>query len=433
MKHTTILTLTLLATALLAGCLGDGTDNDETDGSGDDLRAREPRADPGPGDAGALVHVARLLAADDEPVAGSGGIWLHNDLAYGSGIGRGGTGFWIADVHDPMAPVLLYASGEDSETPFSRDADIVDHGDGRVTLVLATQSDGMHVWDVTDPADPRFAANVDVNPNHNIAVIPGTTLVFNSQSGGAGTTNDLVDVSDPYAPVVLGTYGTHGCHDIAFYGDASSDKFRAYCAGIDRTEIWNLDGFDASASDFGITLVATIEGADSPVVGNPVFGSYPIRTLHHLSIVNDDATLLVVGDEHNGGGAPGTCLAYDPVTGLSTPFGALWFYDISDETAPELLGWFSPPFEGAGPNPDNPPAVTPNCTAHFGTFIPGTDRLVMAWYSAGTILLDVSNPASPSIIATHDPDDGNVWEARYYKGYVFTGDILRGMDVLAFE
>ena len=54
-----------------------------------------------------------------------------------------------------------------------------------------------------------FLANVlydeesDSNPAvHNVAVIPGTTLVFGVESGGAGKTNDLVDVSNPDNPVV---------------------------------------------------------------------------------------------------------------------------------------------------------------------------------------------------------------------------------------
>ncbi len=419
MKYLLTALLTLTA---LAGCLTDDTDADAKTG-----RIIDHGASLVPAAADSIEPLARLFGDDGEAVDGAGGIWVFDDKVYASGLGRGDHGFWIADIKDPENPVLLYQAPADSITPFSRDADIVAHDDGSITLVLATQTDGMHVWDVTDPTAPEFLARVEVNPNHNVATVPGTTFVFNSQSGGEGTTNDLIDLTDPAKPVVAGTYGTHGCHDITFFQDDT--RFRAYCAGIDRTEIWNMDGFDINADAFGITIAGTIEGTDSPVVGSPAFGTYPVRTLHHLAIVNNDASVLIIGDEHNGGGSPGTCFFYDETTGLSTPLGALWFYDISDEASPELLSWISPASEGVSPNPANPPGATPNCTAHFGQVIPGYERLVMAWYTAGVLLIDFEDPENPRIIDQVN-EDGNVWDARYYNGHIFTGDITRGLDVL---
>ncbi len=443
MKSQLIL-LTLLAAAV-SGCLEADTD----DLAAPDVTGVASFESVQPNVVSGLEPLTQMLNAAGESVNGAG-IWPYGDYVFGSGLG---VGFWIADISDPENPVMIYQSPEDSETDFARDADVVEHADGRLTLVLATQSDGMHVWDVTSPAEPVFRARVEVDPNHNVATVPGTTYVFNSQSGGYGRSNDLVDVSDPANPVVLGTYGAYGCHDIAFFGDLGGDKFRAYCAGIDRTEIWSLDGFNASAENFGIELVSFIGcpvldadaprddlaaevascASQSPVVGSPVFGSSPTRTLHHLAMVNNDATILIVGDEFNGGGTPGACFAHvqGAVPSTSTPLGALWFYDISDESEPELLSWLSPPTVAPGvpSNPQSPLSAVPNCTAHFGQVIPGEEKLVMAWYTAGIVLVDFSDPAEPVILKGLALEGSNVWDARVHHGYVLTGDIIRGMDV----
>ncbi len=429
-----LLIATLLIAAALSGCTDDAPDGDPSvtpPTTGPTTTHTQPDVVTG------LEFVTQLMHPNSTtPMRSGSGIWAFGDYVYASALGAG---FFIADISDPTNPVLVYNATTDAAdasnntiTSFARDADIVAHSDGRITLVLATQSDGMHVWDVTTPATPEFLARVEVDPNHNIATVPGTQLVFNSQSGGAGRSNDLIDLSDPMRPIVLGTYGSHGCHDITFFGSFGDAKFRGYCAGIQRTEIWDLTGLTTSQDGFGIDVISTVEGTDSPIVGNPALISAPLRTLHHLAMVNADASVLIIGDEHNGGGSPGTCFFNQQ--GLSTPFGALWFYDLSDEGAPRLLSWLSAPLvqpEAAPPsNPQNPAGDIPNCTAHFGSLVPGEEKLVMAWYSAGVILIDFTDPARPQILDQYQPDPTNPWDARIHNGYVFTGDIVRGMDVL---
>lgn len=434
----------VLASLLLAGLSGCIDDTDIT------APGPVPSFDSVlPASAVGIESVTRLLDGEGSPAQSAGGIWPYGDYVFGSGLGWG---MWIADISDPQEPVLLFNTSSDHVTSFARDADVVEHPDGRLSLVLATQNDGMHIWDVTDPAAPEYLARTVYEddagnpiPNHNIAVVPGTELVFNARSGGEDSTNDLVDVSDPSAPIVVGAYGTHGCHDIAFHGSLDSEKFRAYCAGIDRTEIWGLDGFDPTAPDFGIELITVIDPDDYPqmIPGNTILNTvgYPVRTLHHLAMANNDATVLIIGDEHNGGGAPGMCLAYNEQTGISTPMGALWFFDISDETEPTLNSWISPPTEmrdeptvdPENTNPVNPGGVLnnlPSCTAHFGTVVPGEEKLVMSWYNAGVLLIDFTDIDAPMILDQWTAEDELVWDARIHHGYVITGDISRGMDIL---
>ena len=53
-----------------------------------------------------------------------------------------------------------------------------------------------------------------------------------------------------------------------------------------------------------------------------------------------------------------------------------------------------------------------------------------AWYGEGTRFLDVSDPRKPRQIAYWRPDDTLVWASYFRKGYVYTADHVRGIDVL---
>jgi hypothetical protein len=70
----------------------------------------------------------------------------------------------------------------------------------------------------------------------------------------------------------------------------------------------------------------------------------------------------------------------------------------------------------------------PFCSAHYFDV---DDKLVTyAWYGQGTRFLDISDPTDPRQVAYYRPDGGNVWASYLYKGYVYTADQARGVDVL---
>ena len=56
--------------------------------------------------------------------------------------------------------------------------------------------------------------------------------------------------------------------------------------------------------------------------------------------------------------------------------------------------------------------------------------MTYAWYGEGTRFLDISNPANPRQVAYWRPDDGIVWASYNYKGYIYTADRTRGVDIL---
>ena len=77
-------------------------------------------------------------------------------------------------------------------------------------------------------------------------------------------------------------------------------------------------------------------------------------------------------------------------------------------------------------------SATKVCTTHLGDVIDGTDLIVMGWYSAGTVMVDFSDLAHPKTVAIwHVDGESSVWETRYYQGYIFSADEVRGLDILS--
>ena len=68
------------------------------------------------------------------------------------------------------------------------------------------------------------------------------------------------------------------------------------------------------------------------------------------------------------------------------------------------------------------------CSAHY--FDVDGATVTYAWYGEGTRFLDISDPANPTQFAYWRPDDGIVWASYMHKGYVYTADRTRGVDVL---
>ncbi len=333
----------------------------------------------------------------------------------------------VVDLSDPGAPKKV--AGFEQGT---RDADFLVYPDGRVLVVMATSGAAVPLLDVTDPENPELVSVITMpRGTHNIAIVPGTPILYNSNSDGAGLDptepsggTEIYDLSDPENPRLIQDWANgYGCHDITFHIDPAADKYRAYCAGIEASQVWDI----ADPSDPKVVVTVPVHHGDPDLPSTSV----PLVFFSHLAMTNHDATLLIVGDE-TGGGLLAACDAYvhqDDVT-ASGPFGNLYFYDISNEEEPQLLSFLSPPShliqfpDGATP--------TAGCTAHFGRLVEDRPLLLMAFYGAGILLIDFSDPAAPFIADQWNPGT-NTWDVWYYQGYAVTGDLERGLDVLTFR
>ncbi len=352
---------------------------------------------------------------------GGRGIAIFGSLAF---AGPNAGPLHIIDISDPLDAKVIATS---ADTPV-RDADTILFPDGRLILITTQGGGNIVATDVTDPMNPMLASNVDTpSGNHNIAVVPGTPIVYN-------TGMDIVDYSNPEAPVNVGKFeGGDGCHDIAFFISQEQNKSWALCAGYAQTEIWDiadplaptlLVAIDYPSVDKGIPVVGErLDDLGVPDnLGSPAGQdlAFPL-SFSHLAIINHDATVLIMGDETGGGGINGCDFYVDggEAGTASGPIGNLWFYDITDPKNPDLRGHVSPNvYDSEG-----------SCTAHFGKTIEDTNHVIMAFYTAGIVLVDFNDLSNPRIVDRLD-EGGDIWDVQFHQGYLFTGDMTRGVDVI---
>lgn len=266
---------------------------------------------------------------------------------------------------------------------------------------------GLRLVDVSDPAKPLETAFVTIPPGgtHTVTVVGDTGYVY-ANPGGLGATAEeqattIVDIRDAAKPKVVGSWlppTSTGCHDINVVGD------RAYCAGSDVTHI--LDVSDPVHPQ----VISSITN--------------PLIYFHHGAVPSSDGDTLVIADE-----------AYllhvcDPLG--ANPTGAFWFYDISDERNPVLKGWISQTgFVAAGTLFLSTRGDW--CTAHNFNMVPGKDWMVASSYTGGTSIIDFSDPSAATVIGWIVPENADTWSSYVYRGYIYTGDMNRGFDVIAMD
>jgi hypothetical protein len=310
-------------------------------------------------------------------------------------------GLHIIDVSNPRSPVEVGHLGcpaQQNDVAVWRGLVVmaIDSASTNVTCNPGLGTEGVRVVDVRDPAKPKqiaFFTGVTGEGAHTVTRIRDTGLVYlNNQFSQRTDVLDLRPVLAGGKPVIAKEISNPnlGCHDISISGT------RAFCAATYRTEIWDIT--DPLA----------------PVVLGRIVN--PFIDIHHSTAV--EGNTLIIGTEHTGAEAASGC-----DLGSKGPFGAIWFYDVSNPALARPLGYFNPPETYLGVR----------CTAHNFNVIPGKNLIVAGWYKAGTRLIDFSDPANPVQKGFIVPDGSVTWSAYWHDGFIYTGDMHRGMDVIAVE
>jgi hypothetical protein len=333
----------------------------------------------------------------------------------------------------------------------------IDCGTGGVTTrVSAERFRGVRIFDIRDMRNPRQIAAVQTcrgSHTHTLLVDPDDKLNLYVYGSGTGVVRSAEEISgcsalnpeedpntalfsidviqvplaapekarivsrprifaDPVSGAIAGLWkgGDHGpgtqrsrltnqCHDITIFPEA---------------------GLAAGAcSGNGILLD----------VSDPV---HPVRldqvvdksfAYWHSATFNNNGTKVIFTDEWGGGTRP-RCREADPPT-----WGANAIFDIVDRKL-RFGGYYKLPVAQTEQE---------NCVAHNGSLIPipGRDVMVQAWYQGGVSVFDFTDSAKPVEIAFFDrgPLDaaqlitGGYWSTYWYNGYIYGGEIARGMDV----
>ena len=263
---------------------------------------------------------------------------------------------------------------------------------------------GVLLADVSDPKDPKVLGDTAVTYAHTISVYPGRPLIYASTGGWLPVGNDgridIVDASDPTRPEVVGdfVFEGFGCHDISFR--ITKESQLAFCT---------------TASP--LQLILDVSDPTDPVILSRIFN--PLIQYGHTAIASPDGNLLAITDE--------AVVGHECVTEAS-PVGGLWLYDISDPSTPVPAGYraLGKGRASAGHLLDGTPSY---CTAAMIDWMPN-GYLISSWYSGGVEVLDVSDPATPAVVAEYRPDDSLAYGVDFFKGRIYVNDIDRGLEIL---
>jgi hypothetical protein len=437
------------------------------------------------GDAKVAYHRAQAAAdpaplPDPHPLTGRGenmeivanvpidfgaDIELHGDYAYVSTYGTcgggptptpgtpppgnctaGTGGVSVIDISDPENPErvgLFDCAGGQNDVQLSPDGKWLAMAIETINNACHPGEEGSVVISLEDPENPvevaflpvfDRAGNYEGSHNHTI----DWPYLYIDQYTDEYNKIDIFDLTDPDNPERL---------DPILYGppdDASFTTTSPHDLIVEHRE----DGKDYLYASSGNQTSDVIDVTDprNPVILQRLVD--PAVDFAHQSELNHDSTLNLITDEYRGGGEARACgktptqdgprdIPNDNGRGDRNNLGALYFYKTDPVSGllargpdgqPVVEGTYNLPLQTGGIDP----ALGQGCTVHIYWQAPDENRLVVSWYGRGSRVVDYSNPRRAKELGWFIPDGADTWSAKPHNGYIFTGDIARGFDVLRY-
>jgi hypothetical protein len=368
---------------------------------------------------------------------------FHSDIAFWGDLAIQGSygGLNIYDISKPQKPAFLTeficpgGQGDPSVSPdgtlvfLSVDSSRSDDGcsSSPQTATNPASWEGIRIIDISDLGDIQQVATVETKcGSHTHTLVPGdedTLYLYISSYGPNAAFPDCqpphdkisiveVPLDDPASAFVVneavlfpdgGAAGTAGCHDITVFPE--QDLAGGACMG----EGVLLDISDP-VNPYVITSITDANFA-----------------FWHSATFTNDASAVIFTDELGGGGGA-TC-----IESLYPERGANAYFDIigeGDDREFVFRSYFKiPRLQG---NDEN-------CVAHNASLIPtqnGRTYIVQSWYQGGVSIVDYTDPDNPTEVGYFERGKasefflGGSWSAYWYNGYVYSSDILKGLDVL---
>ncbi len=288
----------------------------------------------------------------------------------------------IYDISEPALPRLV---GTYIGPGYQNDVAV----SGKIAL-LATDAPpgpntrGFDVIDISDPANPKRLAAYRGRRAHAI------TLVGNLAFPSGNADMDIIDLSDPRNPTKIGTF-----------------RIRDTASHIHSVGVRGSLAYLALGEDGGMQVVDISDPRNPREVGVGWDAEGSVGYAHE-TIARPDGKYVILSDE-----------TYD----TSGPGGGGHVLDMTDPTAPRRVSTFYADTSRL------PPGLY---SMHNFNWL-DDQKIVTGWYSAGVRVFDLSNPAASEEIGWFVPDGAVTWEAISHRGYIYTGDTARGIDVLKFS
>lgn len=352
----------------------------------------------------------------------------------------------IASCNDPSQPQrckpfvesVLPCSGGQFDVQISPDANVVAlaHESASSAKKCHPGEEGVQIIDVSDKSSPKELSFISdetpeggssgmvVDGAHNVT-LDWPNLYVDQYTQTYGKV-EVFSLTDPRSPrriadlTVPAQNGQSGFHDT--YPDHSrKGRDLLYAASIQKSDI--LDITDPAKPEILQTIV-------DPQVG-----------ISHGAEPNHDRKLLIVTDEYGGGSGVGAC-GGNPDPAIPLPgqgqqiasVGAIHFYNLNQQGLVGAGGTDKAGIFNIDLQPNEPEQVQAEagCTSHVFFQAPDQNRMTIAWYGRGTRIVDFEDPANPKQLGFFVPKGADTWSAKPHCGFIFTGDIVRGMDVLTY-
>ncbi|MFG3496333.1 LVIVD repeat-containing protein [Streptomyces sp. NPDC047928] len=400
---------------------------------------------------GNMTHVANIPRSAFTSV--------NSDLAFQGRYAFAGNydGFRIFDISNPRAPksvaeVLCPGSQNDISVYgnllfLSTDSSRSDNSCASTSQPATEKSswEGMKIFDISDVRNPKYVAAVETAcGSHTHSLVPKKKNVYIYVSSYSPRA-DFPDCQPPHdgisvikVPLSAPERAAVVSFPVLFPGegpDGGGNPGGPTNPGVSKTtgchDITVLPSKNlAAGACMGDGILFSIEDPENPKVIDTVQDNVNFAFWHSATF-NQKADKVVFTDEL-GGGSGATC---NEATGPNR--GADGIYDIvgkGDQRKLVFRSYFKI---------DRHQADTENCVAHNGSLIPvkGRDIMVQAWYQGGVSVWEFTDSAKPREIAyfergpatTDRLTTGGSWSAYYYNGYIYSNDMLKGLDVLRLD
>jgi hypothetical protein len=308
--------------------------------------------------------------------------------SYARGVAVSGEYAFVADYND-YGNVMLAGT---SDMPGNANGVAVS-GDPAGALAFFS---GLQVIDISDPASPTIVGTYDTGITLDIAV--AGDHAFLAEDGWLR----VIDIGDPAHPTLVGSCGSLGLtRDVVVSGD------HAYvAAGFSGLKVIDISNPASPA------LVGTYVTPDF-AVGVTVSGKYAFVAGGASGLlvidISDPTTPTLVGTCDTPGSARGVAVSGDHAFVADWTSG-LQVIDISNPASPTLAGTCDTPGYASG--------VT----------VSG-DQTFVADYSSGLQVIDISDPAHPTPMGTYDTSS-DAYCVAVSGDHAFVADDASGLEVI---
>ncbi len=302
-------------------------------------------------------------------------------------------GVFIMNVSNPDAPSLYSHYNPGANIQFLEAIVIGNRG----YFGAGNTTEGVHIVDLTNPAVPTLLGKVNATTGggystiHEMMVFDQNDrryLLINSNSTATRPLK-IIDVTNPAAPVLKWTF-------------SSSDGGWVHAMHIRGNRMY-LSGFSGS------TRVDIFDIGNLAAQAPALLGFVPVGfNANHSAWTSEDGNFLYSAREISD-------------SNVTNP-GDIRVYNVTDPAAPLMVNRVSMSDLGIV-------AVTPHNPVVMG------NKLYVAWYQAGTLVFDISEPSNPVRIGQYDTwaaqfTEEDLREVREAKAKLSPDDVICGENRL---